>query len=361
MFWNRAVVLIVATAALGAPVPAPKGARIAVRYGSTQVLIMGGDIYTGDAAATGILATVYDRYPRLRRTDEIPFFSAVPPQLLTSFKIAPRTSWRIGQQWQLHLGAGPPVIVVIETVVILGSGCGDFRDGAIARFLTPAVANHVAGLRAREFVAAPVGDLTDVSQVPLIPTTLLAPLPLEKNDQPDEATAIRKLLFGRAREIVKDENWEADTNRNGSVENQQRVREWNRALLAASEDNIRIDVQRWEPPGRKPLLFVMALWVPESAEKGMAVFAAEAVLEEGDPLKMLSFEYDEAEKMRMSEFIPWSWNFESMNAFLNAYRIGNRYFVLRRKVGYESGGVELQELDFKEGVLQTDLEFAFGC
>jgi hypothetical protein len=105
----------------------------------------------------------------------------------------------------------------------------------------------------------------------------------------------------------------------------------------------------------------MALWVPESAGKETAVFAAEAILEEGDPLKMLSFEYDEAKRMRMPEFIRWSWTFDSMNAFPNAYRIGNSYFVLRRQIGYESGGVELQELDFKEGVLETDLGFAFGC
>src|SRR3954463_9126227 len=141
MSWNRAAVFIMATAAFGAPVPAPKGARIAVRYGSTQVLIVGEDIYTDDVATASILTTVYDRYPKLRRTDEIPFVSAVPPSLLQSFRLKPRTDWRIGTQWQLYPGAGPSVTVVIETVVILSSGCGGFRDGAIASFLIPTNAN----------------------------------------------------------------------------------------------------------------------------------------------------------------------------------------------------------------------------
>ena len=359
MFWTRAVVFIIATCAFGAPAAAPKGARIAVRYGSAQVLIMGEDIDTSDVATAKILTTVYDKYPKLPRTNEIPFVSAVPARLLQSFKLKPRTDWRIGTQWQLYPGAGPSVTVAIEAVVILSSGCGGFRDGAIARFLTPAIANRVAGGRANEFLVAPGVGLANVSQTPLIPTILLPPMPLG-HDQPDEAAAIRKVLFSRALEIVKDENWEATPN--DSAENQQRVREWNRSFLSATEDNIRIGVQRWEAPGRKPLLFVTALWVSENAGKETVVFAAEAILEEGNSLEMLSFEYGEAERMRISEFIAgWSWTLDSMNGFLNAYKIGNRYFVLRRQVGYESGGVALQEIHPNEGIVETNLWFAFGC
>ena len=341
--------LVVATAAFAQPVPPSKEARIALRYSSTQILIVGGEYHTPDQTAAKSLEAIVSRYPPLpRTTGEIPLVTAVPPHLLTSFQVDPRTAWRIGEQWQFFPGAGLPAIVTIEKVVMLGSGCDDFRDGAIARFVTPTDANRVAGLRATEFLVAPVGRLSDVSQMPLIPTDL------------DQSPEIRKILLKRAQAIVKDENWEIAEMRRDS-DDYQRARELNRRFLSSTDDALRIQVQRWEPPGRKPLLFVIALWVPDSTDKEAAVFAAEAILEEANPLKLLSFEYHEAQRMRMGEFASWSWTFDNMDAFLNAYKIGNRYFILRRQVGYESGGVALQEFDSKTGVVETGLWYALGC
>jgi len=353
---RRGLLFVLATAAFGQPVAPPitppDAARIALRYGTGQVLIMGGDIDARDASTAKTLKAIRDKYPKLKTIGAIPEVNAIPAALLQTFNPEPRTGWRIGDQWQLYTAAGPPLIMAIETIVILNHPiCDCYRDGAIARFLTPAAANLSGALRANEFIVAPGAGLASVSQEPLIPSSPFEPL--------DEEGAIRKVLFLRAREILKDENWNVSENQNGSLKDQQRVRDWNRQFLDATDDNIRITVQSWSPPGRKRLFFVVARWVAAIAEKETPVFVAEAVFEAGPELNLLAFEYSESERMRMSEFTTWTWNYESMCTFQNAYKIGDRYFVLRRIVGYESDGIELQELVAKKGLVSTTLGWAF--
>jgi hypothetical protein len=265
--------------------------------------------------------------------------------------VDPKTDWHIGDQWQLYPGAGAPATLVIEKVVILSHpGCGCFRDGAIARFLSPATANRIEGLRASEFLAVPGAGLANVSQTSLIP---LSP-------HSDIEDKIRPLLFRKAREVLTSETWGITDTPNTPNEELDRFRKLNRGFLSAPEYSIQIRAARWTVPGRKPLLFVLALWYADIEGKNLPVFAGEAILDETDPLKILSFEYREGEWMRFGEFANWTWDFDSLARYLNAWKIGSRYFVLRYQNGYESGGAVLQELDFKQGLVPTDLGYAFG-
>jgi hypothetical protein len=348
MFWVLAAILT--AAAWAAPAAAPKNSRIAVRYGLGHVLIVGGDVYLGDEATANALSRVYDNYPKLSSAPVGEWMNAVPPEFLQSFQPEPRTGWHIGDRWQLYPGAGPPFTVVIEKVVIVGhGGCGCFRDGAVAGFLNPEGANRIAGLRASEFLVVPGNGLPGVSQVPL--------LPLDREDETEEK--IRRALFDRARGLVSDENWALVENPNFIEEEKQRVKDLNRHFMATEKYAVRISAARWALPGRKPLLFVQALWFSHDGGEPLAVFAAESILEEGGDLQILAFDYTEAERMRFPEFAHWPWSVDGLSGFLNAWRIGNRYFVLRRFNGYESHGAGLQELDLKEGLVDTDLGYAF--
>jgi hypothetical protein len=350
MPWKRAALFAIVTAAGAAPAASPKDSRIALRYGVGQVLIMGGEIALTDEATSNALTAIHDKYPKLLKMVAGEWMNAVPPRVLQKFRPNPRTDWRIGDRWQLYPGAGPPVTLVIETVVIIGhGGCGCFRDGAIARFLSPASANRIAGLRAGDYLVAPGVGLANVSQIPLYP--------LERESDVEEK--IRKALFGRAREVVKDENWGIAENSDLSEREKGRIQELNRNFLSTQDYSMSIRAARWAPPGEKPLLFVVALWFSEIEGKQLPVFAGEAILEEGNSLKVLSFQYREAEWMRVSEFDSWTWDFDSLSGFLNAWKIGNRYFFARELNGYESAGVGLQELDLTTGIVDTDLGYAF--
>lgn len=353
MLRKLVALLAVVTAAWGAPPASPKNSRIALRYENGRVLIVGGDINISDEAASKTLAPIHEKYPKLNNTDMAfgASINEVPPELLQGLQVDPKTDWHIGDPWQLYPGAGPPATVVIEKIVILSHrGCGCFRDGAIARFLTPTTANRIEGLRAAEFLVVPGAGLANVSQTAIIPLSLYT----------DMDEKIRTILFRRAREVITDENWGIIENPNVTKEELARIKELNRGFLSAPEYSIQIRAARWTIPGRKPLLFVLALWYAEVGGKSLPVFAGEAILEEGDPLNILSFEYREGDWMRFSEFSNWTWDFDSLARYLNAWKIGDRYFVLRYQNGYESGGVALQELDFKQGLLRTDLGYAFG-
>jgi hypothetical protein len=334
---------------LAAPPASPKNSRIALRYGMGRVLIVGGNINVIDEATADAVSGIPAKYPKLSGIPVGEWTNAVPPRLVQSLKPDPRTDWRIGDRWQLYPGAGPPVTVVIETVVVIGHGGScSFRDGAVARFLSPAVANRIAGLRANEFLAVPGAGLANVSQVPI--------LPLGRDDY-DTTQKVQQVLLQRAREIVTDENWGiAD---GWSDEEKKQIRELNRRYLS-DPNQIEVLAARWALPGRKPLLFALALWFAEIDGKRLPVFAGESILEEeGDSLKILSFEHSKAVFMRDPEFASWTWDFDRLNGFLNAWRIGSRYFVLRRLIGIESYGIGLQELDDKGNLVETDLAYAF--
>ncbi len=157
---------------------------------------------------------------------------------------------------------------------------------------------------------------------------------------------------------MQNEDFGIDPNPNGPEEERARVRGLNRAYL----DSPYVEVRsfRWPLPGRPPLVFALAIWYSRSGEERQPVFAAEAILEEAKSLRLLAFDGHEGEWMRMREFRSWKWTFGHLARFLNAWRIGNRYFVLRYLSGHESSGVELQEIDPKAGLVATDFSYSFG-
>jgi hypothetical protein len=351
MLWKRTALFALLTVARAAPAASPKDSRIAIRYGFGKVLIMGGEIQPTDEATSGALSAIYNKYPKLIKMVAGEWMNAVPPQLLQEFKPEPRTNWRIGDRWQLYPGAGPPITVVIETVVIIGQGgCGCFHDGAIARIPRAPSANQIAGLRASDYLVAPGAGLADVSQTPLYPL---------EGQEGDLEEKIRKALAPRAHDVLKNENWMISENPNMSDEEKGRIRKLNRGFLSTPEYGFSMSTARWAPPGGKPLLFTLALWSYEIDGKNVPVFAAEAILEEGDSLKVLSFQYREAEWMREPEFVDWKWDFGALSGFRNAWKIGNRYFFMRYLNGYEFAGVGLEELDPDKSIVETDLGYAF--
>lgn len=149
-----------------------------------------------------------------------------------------------------------------------------------------------------------------------------------------------------------------------------KVVEMNAGLLANTDDaNFpnEVRIQRWPLPGQQALLFVQVLW---SRYEDPPLFAVNAVMERGS-LKILSFDTEPAESMRTNNaltpnctvggFKCPSANYPTVldetNRFLNAWKIGDRYFVLtfsRELVGF---AVTLQELRFESGLVPTSLGY----
>jgi len=97
-----------------------------------------------------------------------------------------------------------------------------------------------------------------------------------------------------------------------------------------------IHVSRWSLPKQKPLLFVEILW--RDAE-GTRVFGANAVIEDGASLSILDFDPWPGQAMRRFDAEgPYE------PAFLDAWAIGSRRYVLKFSRGYESIGMQLMEL-----------------
>ena len=167
-FGYLAVALALVPGAWASPDASLKDARIALMYGSAGVLIAGGTFEPGpDVEAM----KAFPALPNDAQWSPGEWIKEVSPDLLRGLKNQPKpqTTWRIGDRWQIYPGAGAPVTVTIAKTVYLGHGCTAGSDGAIARFVTSAVANRIAGLRATEFLAVPGAGFANVSQEPLIP------------------------------------------------------------------------------------------------------------------------------------------------------------------------------------------------
>ena len=179
---------------------------------------------------------------------------------------------------------------------------------------------------------------------------------------------ITPALVRKAREVVHDVDWMT-----GQIDGdfiKKKVVEMNAGLLANSDDAnfpTEVRIQRWPLPGQQALLFVQAMW---SRDEDPPLFAANAVMERGS-LKILSFDTEPAESMRTNDALTpnctvgslrcrantYPTSLDETNRFLNAWKIGDRYFVLtfsRELVGF---AVTLQELDFVSGLLPTSLGY----
>jgi hypothetical protein len=167
---------------------------------------------------------------------------------------------------------------------------------------------------------------------------------------------LAKMLQAYAVQVVKDENWTIRAN--ATDENSVRTRARNRALLTQKFMEPRLRFSRWSPPGRKPLLLVDALWISQDR---LPVFAASAIVEEGDPPKILWIDSSQSELMRAGEMLDAEWQIEDPGPFLNAWKIGTQYFILVQRRGYEGFSVELMELVSGQGLVPTGLGYRAGC
>jgi hypothetical protein len=93
----------------------------------------------------------------------------------------------------------------------------------------------------------------------------------------------------------------------------------------------------------------------------LPVFAASAIVEEGDPLNILWIDSSESKLMRAGEMQNAEWTLEDPGPFLNAWKIGDRYFILLKRRGLEAFSVELMELVSGQGLVPTGLGYSAGC
>jgi hypothetical protein len=351
IFFAAAVLAATLSAQPSQPVGDPmfRNVRIALRFGSEQVLIVGGEI-RGPYSNNILDDASINKFPKATHNASLQpgeIIYLVPAQDLNHFQFEPDTKWRVGDRWKLHPGAGPPVTVVIQelAVILYCGGIGGYA-AAIATFEGQDAANSIAGLRASEYLATPGQELAAASGAPLMPV----------EGQGESTRALGQILLSQARGIVKNADWMIDPNTRKNLAD--RTRRMNQLFLTGARLEPEIRYSRWSPPGRAPLLFVEALWIDKS---NLPLFACDAVVEEGNALTVLSFRATRAEYMRMREFANWTWKLDEPGVFLNAWKIGNRCFVLSHNSGYEAFGVRLMEVVPGKGLVPVGPGFGAGC
>jgi hypothetical protein len=276
-----------------------------------------------------------------------------PPEKIGRFEFDPDTEWHLGDRWKLYPGAGPPVTVVIQSLAVLqyGGGIGGY-GAAIANFEVPDVGNLIAGLRASEYLAAPGRGLEAASGIPFLPVDLLS--------SAEPGRALDQLLLSRARRIVTGPDWLIEQKAASSPAAKlayDRVRRMNQLLLDRGPLRQEVRCFRWSPPGQAPLLFLEEVW---SASASEPVFNASAVVQQdGDLLTIVSFDDAQARAMRVGLLPERSWKLQEFPAFLNAWRIGNRSFVLTH-LGGLGFVVELKEIVSGKGLVPVGLGFNVG-
>ena len=116
--------------------------RIAVRYGYGDVLLIGGEC-SADPKGLSQMAYHSSLMPARRIFVETPEFLRGTARSTPN----PKTDWKPGDQWQVYTGAGSPVTVVIDKLVLF-EYARKFHDGVIAHIVDPEASNRVAGLQA---------------------------------------------------------------------------------------------------------------------------------------------------------------------------------------------------------------------
>jgi len=230
-----------------------KNARLARMLGPDRVLIQGGSLET-------------ESWEGLKPLPGWPDYLLTPRAWLNRFTINPATSWRAGDRWTLHPGAGAPARLVLENLVLERKGSDNFAS-AIAKFSNPEDYYRIAGLRTTEFLAFPAAGLPGVSHSPLA----LA-------DENDSVKRIESLLLAKAREIVARPEWP-------SISTDPSDRELDQTFLT-SEPFHQVHLLQWLLPGRKPLLFIQIVW----SGKGSPLFGVNAIAEESENPAILDFD-----------------------------------------------------------------------
>jgi hypothetical protein len=332
-----AAVLAIAAALVALPSAAKAqpgaiaGARIALRCDNGRLLIVGPQ---ADSARVEKLAS-----NGLSRLTPVPFRAALAPgeaayaiggpffrDLFTSS--AERAPFLTREQWRVYPGEGPPAVVEVETSLLLYHPDSNSYLGALVRFVRAMDARRFAGLRATAYLAfARHGPAVAVSGASL-----------EAVARPNVVAAA--MLLNRAREVARDEGWGIERNIEG--EEKLRIQEMNRRFRTA-EPVIEMRAWHWNST-QGALLFVEAVWSDATSKSGL--FAVDAIMRDGTPPAILSFDHTKAAWMRMFEFRDRDWSLgDGAPAFLNAWQIGADRYVLTYAGGYEGYSVDLRRID----------------
>jgi hypothetical protein len=314
-----------------------QSARIALRLSDGEILIIGGQL-RDSKDPSGIYEPSMESLPAsaghspLQPLDKI---FRVSPEYLFQFQIDPETKWRPGERWKVYPGAGGPLTAVIDSLAF-GYYCGGIGGYAAAL-------GRIEGTQASRsdvYLVAPASGLGAVSENPLVPVT----------DNRETGT-IEKVLLKRGRAIVNSDTWKIDES--------ETAKQMDRAFLNIGGLRFSGRFQRWSVPGRKPLLFVEAVW---NDAQGKPLFGGDAVIEEGDEPAVLNFSPKEGQLMRVPETLGvGGWKRPARSIFLNAWSVGTRRFVLIHTQGYEGFSVELMEIIPDKGLVPTGIDFGAGC
>ena len=294
----------------------PPGLHIALRLDDGQILMIGEELKSVDQRKFGGL-------PKLAANAEL------QPGESIYLTAAAQPLWRPGDRWQLS--AGIPIHIDRLGVTTYCGGIGGYQV-AIAR-----PERWVAG---EAFVAWPWRTGSDhvVAQSRLEPVSLAQA----------ESAQITAVLVREARGFVKSEDWNLDPN--ASPEFAARIRRANRAVMSGSLPAPQLRVQLWGT-----LLFVEAVWL---GSDNLPLFACDAVFQER---VLQAFTARRAEYMRMEEFADRDWRLTGRSAFLGAWQIGGRRYVLQYSEGLEAYSVELMELVPGKGLGPAGVSFSAGC
>jgi hypothetical protein len=298
----------------------PPGARVALRLGGDEVLIVGDELKLDP---DGSYKPAMEALPKASGASPFQPIEDIYRSKPPGDTAAPA---RNGDPWLLYTGAGAPVSVAIDSPAF-GYYCGGIGGyaAALARFDKPADADAIAGLRSGEYLAAPSPGLGQVSTNPLVPVDSLR--------EPELSGALSLAMAQWEGKYEVTDDW---------------------ALGLRYEDHL----LRWRVPGRNPLLFIEAIW---RDGKGAAVTGATAVVEEGT-FTVLAFDPRLGKLMRTPETVSTGgWQRPESGVFLNAWAVGNRRFVLVYTQGYEGFSVELKELIPGKGLVPASVAFGAGC
>jgi hypothetical protein len=256
------------------------------------------------------------------------------PSFLQNWKKKLSPEFAVGALWHVYPGEGPPIRIIIEKLLYV------YRDvdDCIAAVGRP-VGRKISGLKAREYLAIPGKIDKSISNTRMV--ELKTPLP-----------NVLAVLTEKAKSIVDGEDWElslpaAETE---ELAHARRINQLFRAQLGVGQPEFRM--WRWAADGAAPFIFVEVVWWDRSSHS--ALFAADVILEQGKDLRIISFDYQKAQMMRIPVFIDRRRDFSinrEMPAFRNAWKIGKQPYVLMFADTLESSDLTLHRINREGGLV----------
>lgn len=256
------------------------------------------------------------------------------PSFLEKWKGKLSLGFEIGAIWHVYTGEGPPVRVAIEKLLYLTHGNGNDYIGALGRPL----GRRIGGLKAREYLVIPGKLDKSISSTKMV--ELKTPIP-----------RVLQVLTEKAKSIVDGEDWGVPEHLAAHPDSAhpRKINQLFRAQVGNGEPELRM--WRWAAAGSPPLLFVEVVWWDRSSN--LALFAANVILEQGRDLRIISFNYEKGEWMRFPSFSDFDFSIDRERAaFLNAWKIGGRAYVLTFAYSYGGTSMTLNRVERESGLVE---------